>query len=60
MKGRLIINALTKYVAGLILVGPILLLKAPVELGSWIAFVLFLHYPILIAMRIKNEEMVLE
>lgn len=38
----------------------LLFLSFPLVLGSWIGFVLFLHYPILIAVRIKNEEMVLE
>lgn len=38
----------------------LLFLSFPLVLGSWIGFVLFLHYPILIAARIKNEEMVLE
>ena len=38
----------------------LLFLSFPLVLGSWIGFLLFLHYPILIAVRIKNEEMVLE
>lgn len=38
----------------------LLFLSFPLVLGSWIGFVLFLHYPILIAVRIKNEERVLE
>lgn len=38
----------------------ILFLSFPLVLGSWIAFVLFLHYPALIIMRISNEEKVLE
>ena len=38
----------------------LLFLSFPLVLGSWLGFVLFLHYPILIAVRIKNEEMVLE
>ena len=32
----------------------------PLILGSWISFVVFLVYPILIAKRIRNEEDVLE
>lgn len=38
----------------------LLFLSFPLVLGSWIAFVLFLHYPALIIMRISNEEKVLE
>ena len=40
---------------------PILLfLSIPLVLGSFIAFVVFLAYPVLIARRIRNEEQVLE
>ena len=35
-------------------------LSIPVILGSVIAFVIFLIYPVVIARRIKNEEEVLE
>ena len=35
-------------------------LSIPIILGSVISFVIFLIYPIIIAMRIKNEEKVLE
>ena len=35
-------------------------LSIPIMLGSVISFVIFLIYPIIIAMRIKNEEKVLE
>ena len=42
------------------LVTILLFLSFPLVLGSWIAFVLFLHYPALIIMRISNEEKVLE
>lgn len=38
----------------------ILFLSMPLVLGSWIAFVIFLAYPVIIALRIRNEEMVLE
>ncbi len=38
----------------------ILFLAMPLVLGSIIAFVIFLAYPVIIAMRIKNEEKVLE
>ena len=38
----------------------LLFLTMPIILGSLISFVIFLIYPILIAKRIKNEEMVLE
>ncbi len=34
-------------------------LSIPMVLGSWFSFVVFLHYPIIIAVRIKNEEKVL-
>ena len=40
---------------------PVLLfLSIPLVLGSFIAFVVFLAYPVLIARRIRNEEQVLE
>ena len=38
----------------------LLFLAMPIILGSLISFVIFLVYPLLIAKRIKNEEMVLE
>ena len=38
----------------------LMFLSIPVMLGSVISFVIFLIYPIIIAMRIKNEEKVLE
>ena len=38
----------------------VLFLAMPLVLGSIISFVIFLAYPVLIAMRIKNEEKVLE
>ena len=38
----------------------ILFLTIPLILGSIISFIIFLAYPIIIAKRIKNEEMVLE
>ncbi len=38
----------------------LLFLSFPLVLGSWISFVIFLVYPIVIGMRIKNEESVLE
>lgn len=38
----------------------LLFLSFPLVLGSWISFVIFLVYPIVMGMRIKNEEMVLE
>ncbi len=37
-----------------------LFLSIPVVLGSWISFVIFLHYPVIIIIRIVNEEKVLE
>lgn len=38
----------------------LLFLSMPLVLGSWIAFLVMLHYPILIIFRIRNEEKVLE
>ena len=38
----------------------ILFLAMPLVLGSVISFVIFFAYPVIIAMRIKNEEQVLE
>ncbi len=38
----------------------LLFLSIPIVLGSWFSFVLFLHYPILIVVRLKNEEKFLE
>ncbi len=38
----------------------VLFLSMPFILGSWLAFFIFLVYPLIIAKRIKNEEEVLE
>ena len=38
----------------------LLFFSMPLVLGSWVSFVLFLPYPILIAKRIQNEEQLLE
>ncbi len=38
----------------------LLFLSIPLVLGSGLAFLLFLYYPVLIAKRIRNEEQVLE
>jgi len=38
----------------------LLFLSMPLVLGSWIAFIIFLVYPILISARIKGEEHLLE
>lgn len=38
----------------------LLFLSMPIVLGSWIAFIIFLGYPVLIAKRIRNEEDILE
>lgn len=38
----------------------LMFLSMPLILGSLISFVIFLFYPVFIAMRIKNEEKVLE
>ena len=37
----------------------IMFLMIPLILGSWISFIVFLSYPIVIAIRIKNEEKLL-
>ena len=37
----------------------IMFLMIPLILGSWFAFIIFLAYPIVIAVRIKNEEKIL-
>lgn len=38
----------------------LLYLAMPIVLGSWIAFVIMLSYPVIIVFRIRNEEKVLE
>lgn len=38
----------------------VLFLMIPLVLGSWIGFIIFLIYPVLLAKRIKNEEEILE
>jgi len=38
----------------------LLYLAMPIVLGSWIAFVIMLCYPVIIIFRIRNEEKVLE
>ena len=38
----------------------LLFLSMPLVLGCFISFVIFLIYPVIIAVRIKNEEEVLE
>ncbi len=37
----------------------IMFLMIPLILGSWFAFIIFLAYPVVIAVRIKNEEKIL-
>lgn len=37
----------------------LLFLMIPIILGSWWSFIIFLAYPVIIALRIKNEEQVL-
>ena len=36
-----------------------LFLAIPLVLGSWFSLLCFLHYPILIVIRIRNEETIL-
>ena len=38
----------------------LMFLSLPIVLGSWYSLLIFLHYPILILLRIRNEEQVLE
>jgi protein-S-isoprenylcysteine O-methyltransferase Ste14 len=38
----------------------VLFLSMPLVLGSFFSFLIFLIYPVLIAKRIRNEEIVLE
>ena len=38
----------------------LLFLAMPLILGSWISFLIFLAYPVLIALRIRDEERLLE
>jgi len=38
----------------------LLFLSIPLVLGSWIGFVIFLIYPVILVKRIKNEEKILE
>ena len=38
----------------------LLFLSIPLVLGSWIGFIIFLAYPMILVKRIKNEEKVLE
>lgn len=38
----------------------LMFLSLPLILGSWISFVIFLGYPVLLVFRIRNEEKVLE
>ena len=38
----------------------VLYLAMPIVLGSWVALIPFLAYPLIIARRIRNEEQVLE
>ncbi|MBQ2272509.1 MAG: isoprenylcysteine carboxylmethyltransferase family protein, partial [Clostridia bacterium] len=38
----------------------LLFLAMPLILGSWISFLIFLAYPILISLRIQDEERLLE
>ena len=37
----------------------LMFLMIPLILGSWYSFIIFLAYPLIIALRIKNEEKVL-
>ena len=38
----------------------LLFLSIPLVLGSWIGFVIFLIYPMILVKRIRNEEKILE
>ena len=59
MNAKLFFQALTKVLSGNLIVA-LLFLAMPLVLGSVISFVIMLFYIPIIAMRIKNEEKVLE
>ena len=60
MTPKLFIQALTKFIVGLLLVGLLLFLSMPLVLNSVWSFALMLLYIPLIVKRISNEEKVLE
>lgn len=60
MTPKLFFQALTKFVIGLLLIGLLLFLSMPLVLASLWSFVIMLIYIPIIALRIRNEEQVLE
>ena len=56
---KLILSALTKFLLGLVLVGAMLFLPPPLILGSLWGLIPFALYPVIIVIRILNEEKVL-
>ena len=60
MTPKLFIQALTKFLVGLLLVGLLLFLSMPLVLNSVWSFALMLLYIPIIVKRISNEEKVLE
>ena len=63
MTSKLFFQALTKFLAGLVLVGALLFVSAgtfPLVLASPWSFLIMLLYIPIIAKRIRNEEAVLE
>jgi protein-S-isoprenylcysteine O-methyltransferase Ste14 len=60
MTPKLFFQALTKFVLGLLLIGLLLFLSMPLVLASLWSFVIMLIYIPIIALRIRNEEQVLE
>lgn len=56
----LLVNGLLKFILGLLSVGLLLFLSIPIVLGSWLCFCLFLLCPLILVIRIINEEKVLE
>ena len=60
MTAKLFIQALTKFLVGLLLVGLLLFLSMPLVLNSVWSFALMLLYIPIIVKRISNEEKVLE
>ena len=60
MTVKLFLNALIKYLCGVALVGALLFWSMPLVLGSWLSFLLFLPFPLVLAVRIRHEERLLE
>lgn len=59
-KNNLFVQAISKFLLGVILIGLLLFLSMPLVLASPISFAIMLLYIPLIDKRIRNEEKVLE